>query len=128
MERFEEVGMELPIMWEHTYNSSKSQYYALIAWTASGLYECTKEAGYAETAAQYGARLLLCQETEGRAQGFRGFFYRDESQKCMIHYSHQSREYMFTQAFMKLCETQPEHKDNPSGKMQSPCTADILSI
>ncbi|WMJ85357.1 glycoside hydrolase family 9 protein [Anaerocolumna sp. MB42-C2] len=111
MERFKTVGMELPIMWEHTYSSSKSQYYALITWTASVLYEQTKEHLYADTAAEYGACLLNCQETQGKANGFKGFFYRDEEKKIIVHYSHQSREYMFVQAFERLCKTQPDHEE-----------------
>lgn len=111
MERFEQAGMELPIMWEHTYSSSKSQYYALISWTSSALFERTGEQAYAAAAAGYGALLLQCQETQEKAMGFRGFFYRDEQKKAIIHYSHQSREYMFVQAFEKLCRTQPKHGD-----------------
>lgn len=111
MERFRSVGMELPIMWEHTYSSSKSQYYALITWCASVLYEGTGESSYADTAAEYGAYLLECQETADKAGGFKGFFYRDEQKKSITHYSHQSREYMFVQAFERLCKTQPTHKD-----------------
>lgn len=111
LERFKTVGMELPIMWEHTYSSSKSQYYALIIWSASLLYEKTGERQYGETAAEYGSCLLECQEVNDRKSGFCGFFYRDEQKKTIVHYSHQSREYMFVQAFESLCKTQPEHKD-----------------
>jgi hypothetical protein len=111
MDRWEKVGMELPIMWEHTYNSSMSQYYALISWNSSLLYERTGDKSYAFAAANYGRRLMNCQETKGKAEGFRGYFYRDESRKIIVHYSHQSREYMFTQAFEQLIKTQPEHED-----------------
>lgn len=111
LERFKTVGMELPIMWEHTYSSSKSQYYALIVWSASLLYEKTGERQYGETAAEYGSYLLECQEVNEGRSGFCGFFYRDEQKKAIVHYSHQSREYMFVQAFERLCKTQPEHKD-----------------
>jgi hypothetical protein len=111
LERFKTVGMELPIMWEHTYSSSKSQYYALIIWSASLLYEKTGDKQYGEIAAEYGAYLLECQEVNDQGSGFCGFFYRDEQKKAIVHYSHQSREYMFVQAFESLCKTQPEHKD-----------------
>lgn len=110
MDRWLSTGMELPIMWEHTYSSSRSQYYALITWTSSVLYERTGEKNYGITAVENGKLLLKCQETEGKA-GFRGFFYRDESKAGIVHYSHQSREYMFIQAFELLCRTQPKHQD-----------------
>jgi hypothetical protein len=113
MERWEKEGMELPIMWEHTYSSSKSQYYALITWTASLLLDRTGELKYGETAARYGAILLTCQEKEGKAGGLKGYFYRDEQKNTIVHYSHQSREYMFVQAFDRLCRTQPNHVDKP---------------
>ncbi|MDF2486120.1 MAG: glycoside hydrolase [Herbinix sp.] len=109
MKRWDTVGMELPIMWEHTYSSSKAQYYALISWTASSLYERTGHGRYGVIAATYGTKLLQCQEREDRAGGIKGFFYRDEEHKIIVHYSHQSREYMFVQAFERLCDTQPEH-------------------
>ena len=111
MDRFKKEGMELPIMWEHTYSSSKSQYYALITWTSSVLYERTKDVTYADTAVEYVAFLLQCQETKGISKGLKGFFYRDEQRKAIVHYSHQSREYMFIQAFELLCTTQSGHKD-----------------
>lgn len=111
--RFEEVGMELPIMWEHTYSSSKSQYYSLIVWTSSVLFEQTRDEVYAGKAAEYGERLLSCQEQETKAGTFTGFFYRDESRKEIVHYSHQSREYMFAEALERLCRSQPEHRDLP---------------
>lgn len=113
MERFTRVGMELPIMWEHTYSSSKSQYYALITWCAALLYEATGERLYGDTAARYGNCLLECQETGVKTKGFTGFFYRDEEKISIVHYNHQSREYMFTKAFELLCKTQPDHKDKP---------------
>lgn len=111
--RFEEVGMELPIMWEHTYSSSKSQYYSLIVWTSSILFEQTGDDIYAGKAANYGERLLSCQEQEVKAGLFTGFFYRDESRKEIVHYSHQSREYMFVEALERLCLSQPKHADLP---------------
>ncbi len=111
MDRWNEVGMELPIMWEHTYSSSKSQYYALITWTASLLYDKTGKVSYGEIAADYGELLVKCQEVEGKAGGIKGFFYRDELKETIVHYSHQSREYMYVQAFDRLLKSQPGHKN-----------------
>ncbi|MDF2543275.1 MAG: glycoside hydrolase [Herbinix sp.] len=113
IKRWDQVGMELPIMWEHTYSSSKSQYYALITWTSSLLYESTGIKEYGDTAVRYGNLLLHCQETEGKAAGFAGYFYRDEQKQTIVHYSHQSREYMFVQAFDQLCKSLPDHNDKP---------------
>ena len=45
--------------------------------------------------------------------GTRGFFYRDKSRKSIVHYIHQSREQVYMQAMVMLCETQKEHPDYP---------------
>lgn len=51
-------------MFEHTYNSGLSQYYAVIVWAASCLYGANGEEAYA-AAREYAARLLDCQEQGG---------------------------------------------------------------
>lgn len=109
IERFETVGMELPIMWEHTYSSSKSQYYACIVWSSALIYQLTNDEYYKEYAVTYADKLLECQE-QGSNQIIRGYYYRDETKSTIVHYSHQSREYMFTDAFRMLCITMPNHE------------------
>ncbi len=104
MERYREKGMELPIMWEHTYQSSKSQYAAVIVLAATGLYAATAKESYRDIAWEYVQYLLSCQETEGE---IKGYFYRDEEKKAIVHFTHQSREYLFAQAlteYMAICE------------------------
>lgn len=111
LNRFFEVGMELPIAYEHTYNSSLSQYYATISWSASNLYLTTQEECYGATAREYAKKMLLCQETGESNTPLSGFFYRDETKKAIVHFNHQSREQVYMQALVLLCETQAEHPD-----------------
>jgi hypothetical protein len=99
--------------YEHSYNTSESQYMATISWAASMLYKLTGEAHYAELAAEYIRYTLDCQRKDfvGEKDPVRGFFYRDKSRKSIVHYIHQSREQVYMQALTLLCETQPHHRD-----------------
>lgn len=110
MERYLEKGMELPIMWEHTYQSSGSQYAAVIVLAAAALYASAKQESYRDTAWEYVQYLLACQETDGAV---RGYFYRDDTKKAIVHFTHQSREYLFVQAlteYMAVCEDAGQKK------------------
>lgn len=109
--KFAQTGVEPAHMYEHTYNSGLSQYYAVIVWAAANLYQSCKEDYYADRAVYYAAKLMDCQETGEAKLPFSGFFYRDESHKSIVHFNHQSREYQFVQALVLLCEVLPEHKD-----------------
>lgn len=102
-------------MYEHSYNTSHSQYMATISWSASMLYRLTGEPRYAETAAEAIRYTLECQCAEPLKDkdGTCGFFYRDKSRRSIVHYIHQSREQVYMQALALLCETQPEHPDRP---------------
>ncbi len=106
--KFAQTGVEPAHMYEHTYNSGLSQYYAVITWAASCLYEVTKAEEYGAAAREYGKSLLSCQETGEAGLPFTGFFYRDESHKTIVHFNHQAREHQFVQALEALCRTQPE--------------------
>ena len=99
-------------MYEHTYNSGLSQYYAVIVWAASCLYAACGEAGYAETARDTAEKLLACQERGDQAP-IAGFFYRDEAHRTIVHFNHQSREHQFMQALEILCRTQPNAPQRP---------------
>ncbi len=112
-DKFKQTGVEPSNIYEHTYGSGRSQYYAVIVWAASNLYLASGEAVYANKAAEYAGKLLACQETGEAGLPFEGFFYRDETQKAIVHYNHQSREHQFMQALELLCRTQPEHDDFP---------------
>lgn len=112
MERHAKVGFgEFGSMYEHTYNTSESQYMATISWAASMLYKLTGEWRYADLAAEYIRYTLDCQRTEPLGDGMKGFFYRDLSRRSIVHYIHQSREQVYMQALALLCETQPRHAD-----------------
>ena len=81
----------------------------------SQLYKLTGKPSYADIAAEYIRYTLDCQRTEPLKDkdGTRGFFYRDKSRKSIVHYIHQSREQVYMQAMVMLCETQKEHPDYP---------------
>jgi hypothetical protein len=57
----------------------------------------------------YGEKLLACQETGGAAP-LKGFFYRDETKKAIVHFSHQARDQIFVQALAELCAALPERR------------------
>lgn len=114
LKRHEEVGYgEFIHFYEHSYNTSESQYMATISWAASMLYKLTKEKHYAEKAVEYINYTLDCQRKEplNDKDKTRGFFYRDKSREVIVHYNHQSREQVYMQAMTLLCETQPQHAD-----------------
>lgn len=99
--------------YEHTYNTSKSQFRATVSWAASQLYRLTGKPEYARLAAEHIRYVLACQRIEPLKdeQGTRGFFYRDKTRRSVVHYIHQSREQVYMQALILLCQTQPGHVD-----------------
>lgn len=114
MNKFKKDGFDKFIQpYEHSYNTSESQYMATISWTASQLYKLTSKRYYADIAAEYIRYTLDCQRTEPLEDkdNTRGFFYRNKSKKSIVHYIHQSREQIYMQAMVLLCETQKGHPD-----------------
>ncbi len=114
LKRHAEVGYgEFLHFYEHSYNTSESQYMATVSWSASMLYKLTGDTYYAEKAAEFIRYTLDCQRTEpiGDTAGTKGFFYRDRARKSIVHYNHQSREQVYMQALTLLCETQSAHPD-----------------
>ncbi len=111
--KFAETGVDPAHMFEHTFNSGLSQYYAVIVWAASCLYQSVKDGSYAKTAREYAQKLLACQERGEAGLELTGFFYRDESHKTIVHFNHQAREHQFMQALDALCRTQPEAAEKP---------------
>ena len=105
--KFALTGVDPFHMYEHTYNSGLSQYYAVTVWAASCLYEATGDEQYASAARETAEKLIACQE-QGSGAPLRGFFYRDESHRTIVHFNHQSREHQFVQALEALCRTQPQ--------------------
>ncbi|GAB4014965.1 glycoside hydrolase family 9 protein [Spirosoma migulaei] len=102
-------------MYEHNYNTSQSQYMATVSWAASMLYQLTGETQYAQTAAEFIRYTLECQRTTplGDVKGLAGFFYRDTTRKSIVHFVHQSRDQVYMQALILLCQTQRSHADYP---------------
>ena len=97
--------------YEHSYNTSHSQWMATVSWTASQLYRLTGDEKYARKAAEAIRYTLECQETSPVGEGLSGFFYRDTTRRSIVHYIHQSREQVYMQALAELCATQPSHPD-----------------
>ena len=111
-EKFARDGYDRFIyVYEHCYNTSRSQWMATVSWAASQLYRLTGEERYAEKAAEAIRYTLDCQETEPVGEGLSGFFYRDTTRRSIVHYIHQSREQVYMQALTELCATQPSHPD-----------------
>jgi hypothetical protein len=110
LERFNQVGLEEPVIHEHGGSASLSQYYAAACHSASLLYRLTGEDFYALAAADFANRLLACQET-GEAAPLKGFFYRDETKKAIVHFSHQARDQIFVQALVAACQALADHPE-----------------
>lgn len=114
MEKFRRDGFDTFLyMYEHSYNTSPSQYMATVSWAASQLYRLTGKQEYADTAAESIRYTLDCQRKEPVAGGLNGWFYRDKDRKSIVHYIHQSREQVYMQAMVLLCSTQSGHQDRP---------------
>jgi hypothetical protein len=111
--RFEDAGVEQANMYEHTYNSSLSQYYATASWAASQIFEAIGEPYYAGEARKFAGLMLECQETGDAKLPLSGFFYRDSTKKTIVHFNHQSRDQIYVQALEALCRTQKDHCDLP---------------
>lgn len=113
IKRDSEIGFgEFHSIFEHSYNTSESQYMATASWAASMLFKLTGDKYYARKAVEFINFTLSCQETQAIGKsGIKGFFYRDPSKKVIVHYNHQSREQIYMQAFELLCETQATHPD-----------------
>lgn len=114
MQKFQKDGFDrFLFMYEHSYNTSESQYMATISWAASQLYCLTGKKEYAGIAAEYIRYTIDCQEKTPLGNGLRGWFYRNREGRSIVHYTHQSREQIYMQAMEILCQTQPEHSDRP---------------
>lgn len=113
-EKFVHTGVEPAHMYEHTYNSGLSQYYAVIVWAAANLYQADGESYYSDRAVEYARKLISCQEKGEAGLPFTGFFYRDESHKTIVHFNHQSRGHQFVQALVLLAGILPEHPEAAS--------------
>jgi hypothetical protein len=98
---------------DHAAMASNSQTMANISYSATLLYRLTGDPYYAEEAAKAVQYTLDCQRIKplNDKDKLRGFFYRDLNKKSIVHYTHQSRDYIYMQALTALCETQPNNPD-----------------
>lgn len=109
LDKFERCGYDhFPHIMEHTYNTSPSLYHATMSWAASQLFMLTGNKRYGEIAVSSIGYAMECQEGEGVCPGY---FYRDKTRKSIVHFIHQSREQLFMQALISLCESQPKHEE-----------------
>jgi hypothetical protein len=113
LSRFLETGLEVSIPQEHAGSASLSQYYAALCWAAAQIYRITREEKHRDAMVIYGEKLLACQEIGAAHAPMKGFFYRDETQKTIVHFSHQARDQIFVQALVELCIALPNHGDRP---------------
>ncbi|AEF83582.1 glycosyl hydrolase, family 9 [Treponema primitia ZAS-2] len=111
IKRFNEIGVETPIPQEHAGSAGLSQYYAAACWAAALLFQNSGDPSFLEPLLGFARKLLDCQET-GEAQApLKGFFYRDETKKTIVHFSHQARDQIFVQALAEACKALPDHED-----------------
>ena len=105
-DKFRRDGYDhFPHIMEHVYNVSPSLFQATMSWAATQLYLLTDEPRYAQQAAQYISYVLQSQ-VRGE-QG--GYFCRDTTLRVPVHFIHQSRDQLFAQSLIALCQSQPEH-------------------
>ena len=110
LERFKKHGIEPPHMREHTANASLSQHYAVAAWAAARLYSFTSEEKYADVAVKMADKVVACQKTDGSGC-LCGFFYRDETHRSIVHFSHQGRDHIFVMALDECCRALSGYHD-----------------
>ncbi len=113
VKRFDVIGVEIPLMHEHTANASTSQYLAAAVWAAAQLYRVTGKSQYAVDTVAYADRLLACQDRGETGCGIDGFFYRDATKRSIVHFNHQSREHIFVQALCAACRALPDAEEKP---------------
>lgn len=113
MKEFEKNGYGGYISpYEHTFNTSRSQYNATVSWAAALLYELTDLPYYYDVAKKSIEYVLECQQTDPvNDNGLCGFFYRDTDKKSIVHYIHQSREQLYATALDAMCRAFPDCPD-----------------
>lgn len=112
-ERFAVQGVEPYAVEQHTSSASKSQYYAAAAIAASRLANHSdgqKMADYVNDAVAYANLLISCQE-QGDDKPMTGFFYCDEKKECIVHFTHQARDQIFSQALVDVMQLLPDSLD-----------------
>lgn len=110
-EKFEKDGVELSQPDGHVKTASLSQYYAVAVLASCRLYSLTGKEEYKKLAIEYGEHILASQEDGSLSLPMKGFFYRDETKRTIVHSSHQSRDYIFAEALSLLCSTFQDAKE-----------------
>ena len=110
-EKFEKDGVELGQPDGHVKTASLSQYYSVAVLAACRLYSLTGNEEYKKIAIEYGSHILSSQEDGSSSLPMKGFFYRDETKRTIVHSSHQSRDYIFAEALAMLATTFPDSKE-----------------
>lgn len=113
-ERYQSHGMELPIFFEHSYSSPKSLYAAAGVVSCHALVKLTGERVYTEKLKGYLKTLLACQNRDPSLP-LSGFFCRDETLRIPVHFTHQSREYLYGEALaaaLDICRDYPGLQDS----------------
>ena len=107
-EKFRRDGYDrFPHIMEHTYNTPPSLFQAARSWAATQLFLLSDSSSYAQLAVGSMRYVLQCQETES----FGGYFCRDTISHVPVHFIHQSRDHLFAQALVALCQSQPSHPE-----------------
>ena len=108
-ERYAVYGRELPIFFEHSYSSPRSLYAAAAIVGASSLYRLTGDCAYLAVLSRQADILLACQ-MRAPDRPITGYFCRDEQLTTPVHFTHQSREYLYGEALAALL-TAPLEKE-----------------
>ena len=100
-ERYSAFGRELPIFFEHSYSSPRSLYAAAAVVGAASLYRLTGDARYLDAVHPH-TEVLLASQMRREDLPITGYFCRDESLTVPVHFTHQSREYLWGEALAAL--------------------------
>lgn len=111
LKRFRVIGLETAQPDGHVSTASLSQYYAVAALAAARLYSLTGEQKYEKDAREFAQYIMDSQEDGSSNLPMKGFFYRDRTKKIILHSSHQSRDYILSEALVLLCRTFPNSSD-----------------
>lgn len=111
-----------PHIMEHVYNTSPSLFQAARSWAATQLFLLTGKDLYAQTAVE-SIRYVLDSQAQGELGGY---FCRDTTLRVPVHFIHQSRDQLFAQSLIALCQSQPEHPSAGEWRLAVQRYADYL--
>lgn len=87
--------------------------YSCAVWSALDIYSADQDPYFKDMAVLLAKEVIACQQQEipDWEIPMTGFFYRDSSQKQLLHYNHRSHESEPLLALSKLCQILPDHED-----------------